>query len=71
MNTSIMIFRVLLSLFYYKVELTPTTINSKQHIKQPHTNKVFLPNLPEMAPHTNEKIVKEILENKARILAVP
>ena len=71
MNTSIMIFRVLLSLFYYKVELTPTTINIKQHIKQPHTNKVFLPNLLEMAPHTIEKIVKEILENKASILAVP
>ena len=69
-NTIIIIFNTSLSLFYYNVELTPTTIKSRQHIKLPQTSKVFLPNLPEIAPQTNENIVKDTFDNKANILAV-
>ena len=65
-----MVFRLSLSLFFYIVVPTPTTISRRQHIKQPHTNNVFLPNRPKIAPHTKENIVKEILENRASILAV-
>lgn len=66
-NTIIIILSESLSLFYYKLEQTPTTINTKQHMQQPgQSNNVFLPNLLVIAPQTNENIVINTLKDNAR-----
>ena len=48
------------SFYSYNTEHTPTPNNTRQHIKQPPNNKVFLPNLPIMTPQTNANIVAVI-----------
>ena len=58
------------SFYSYNTEPTPTPNNTRQHIKQPPNNKVFLPNLPIMTPQTNANIVAVIQQNKVRMLAV-